>query len=65
MLRIISLGGMASGFLLISPSFRGTVLRGLGKGIFQLDHYSPWSYVVLALMLGIVAVKSLAPAKPQ
>jgi len=56
---------MSSGFLIISPPFRASALNGLGLAIFQLDKYSPWSYIALALALGYLAVKSLAPAKPQ
>jgi hypothetical protein len=65
MLRLISLLGMSSGFLFISPPFRASVLLGLGRTILELDKYSPWSYMVLALVLGYFAVKSLAPVKPQ
>ena len=65
MTRFISLLGMASGFLLISPSFRGTVLGGLGQAILVLGQYSPWSYIALALTLSVFAAKSLAPAKPK
>ena len=52
-------------FLLISPSLRGSVLFGLGRATFELAKYSPYSYIVLALFLGVAAVKSLAPARPQ
>jgi hypothetical protein len=65
MTRFIALLGLAIGFLTISPSFRGTVLGGLGQAVFVLGHYSPWSYIALALTLSVFAVKSLAPAKPQ
>jgi len=65
MLRVISLLGMSSGFLMISPPFRANVLLGLARTIFELDKYSPWSYMGLALVLGYFAVKSLTPAKPQ
>jgi hypothetical protein len=65
MLRIFSLFGMAALFLLISPSLRASVLFGLGQATFELAKYSPYSYIVLALILGAGAVRSLAPAKPQ
>jgi hypothetical protein len=65
MLRIISIFGMAALFLFISPSLRGTVLFGLGKTTFAISQYSPYSYILIALMLGAGAVMSLAPAKPH
>lgn len=65
MLRVISIFGMASLFLLISPSLRGSVLFGLGRATFELAKYSPYSYIALALALGTCAVMSLAPSKPQ
>ena len=65
MLRVISLFGMAGGFLLISPSLRGSVLFGLGEATTQMSKYSPYSYIVLALALGAAAVWSLASPKPQ
>lgn len=57
--------GMAALFLLISPSLRATVLVGLGQATLELSKYSPYSYIVIAIILGFGAVKSLAPAKPQ
>lgn len=57
--------GMAALFLLISPSLRGSVLFGLGEATIQLAKYSPYSYIVIAVVLGAGAVKSLAPARPQ
>ena len=65
MTRFIALLAMATGFLLISPSFRGTVLDGLTQSILVLGQYSPWSYIALALTLSVCAVKSLSPEKPQ
>ena len=65
MLRIISIFGMASGFLLISPSLRGSVLTGLGHATFEISKYSPYSYIVMALALGAGAVWSLATPKAQ
>jgi hypothetical protein len=56
---------MATVFLAISSSFRETVLSGLGQAVLVLTQYSPWSYIGLALALGVFAVKSLAPVKPQ
>jgi hypothetical protein len=56
---------MASLFLLISPSLRGSVLFGLDQATFTMVKYSPYSYIALALALGAVAVWSLASPKPQ
>ena len=57
MLRTCSLLGMASGFLIISPGLRGTLLDGFAQAAAQLDRYSPYSYagVALALFGGLVA----------
>jgi hypothetical protein len=48
---------MASGFLIISPGLRGTLLDGFAQAAAQLDRYSPYSYagVALALFGGLVA----------
>jgi len=56
---------MAGGFLLISPSLRGSVLSGLGQATLEMSKYSPYSYIVLALALGTAAVWSLATPKAQ
>jgi hypothetical protein len=63
--KFLSLLGMAIGFLAISPSFRGSVLNGLGQATLALSEYSPWSYMALALAIGVFAVKSLAAPKPR
>jgi hypothetical protein len=65
MIRLISLLGMTGGFLFISPSLRGSALNGLALVIFKLDKYNPYSYILLALVLGAAAVWSLASPKPQ
>ena len=65
MLRLFSLFGMTALFLLISPSLRATVLQGLGQATFQMGKYSPYSYIGLAMVLGVAAVWSLASPKPQ
>jgi hypothetical protein len=56
---------MASLFLLISPSLRGSVFFGLDQATIQMGKYSPYSYIALALALGAAAVWSLASPKPQ
>jgi hypothetical protein len=64
MLRAFSLLGMASGFLIISPGLRGTVLDGFALAAAGLDKYSPYSYiaVALALLAGLMAAFSRASA---
>jgi len=57
--------GMTGGFLLISPSFRGSVLNGLGSITSEMSKYGPYSYIALAVAVGVYAVKSLASPKPQ
>ena len=56
MLRACSLLGMASGFLVISPGLRGTVMDGFAQAAVALDKYSPYSYagVALALLCGLM-----------
>ena len=51
MLRACSLLGMASGFLIISPGLRGTLLNGIAQAAAGLDKYSPYSYAIVALVL--------------
>jgi len=65
MLRVVSLFAMSSGFLLISPPLRGSALAGLGRVMFEMDKYSPWSFIVLAIAVGLGAVWSMANPKPQ
>jgi hypothetical protein len=65
MLRILSIFGLAGGFLLISPELRNTVLLGLAKATCELAKYSPYSYIVLAIALGAGAVCSMATPRPQ
>ena len=56
MLRACSLFGMASGFLVISPGLRGTVMDGFALAAAELDKYSPYSYagVAIALLGGLM-----------
>jgi uncharacterized membrane protein YdcZ (DUF606 family) len=51
MVRAFSLLGMTSGFLVISPGLRGTVMDGFGLAAVELDKYSPYSYVGVAFVL--------------
>ena len=51
MLRACSLVGLASGFLIISPGLRETLLNGIAQAAAGLDKYSPYSYAAVALAL--------------
>ena len=37
--------GLGGGFIAISPSFRMTVLTGIGAAVNALNNYSPFSYI--------------------
>lgn len=65
MVRAIAVFGFAALFLLISPSLRESVLFGLAQAMLQVAKYSPYSYILLAIVLGVGAVKSLATPRPQ
>jgi len=64
MLRACSLVGLASGFLMISPGLRGTLLNGLAQAAAGLDRYSPYSYagVAFALLGALMAAFSKGAA---
>jgi hypothetical protein len=55
---------LASGFLIISPGLRGSLLNGFAQAAAGLDKYSPYSYalVALALLGGLVAAFSKGAA---
>jgi hypothetical protein len=60
MLRVFALFGMASGFLVISPSLRGTVAGGLVQAAAGMDKYSPYSYAGAGLaLLGVLMLAFL------
>ena len=65
MIRLMSLLGMTGGFLLISPSLRGSALNGIGRAMFTMDQFSPYSYIVLAIVVGVGAVWSLSSPRPH
>jgi hypothetical protein len=65
MIRVISLLGMAGGFLAISPPLRGSALKGLALAMLEMGKYSPYSYIALALALGFGAVRSMATPKAR
>ena len=51
MVRAFSILGMTSGFLIISPGLRGSLLNGFAQAAAGLDKYSPYSYAGVALAL--------------
>ncbi len=66
MLRALALTGMGGGFMVISPSFRMTVLTGIGAAVNALNNYSPFSYIAVGLLLLCGAAYSVyAPARPR
>jgi hypothetical protein len=55
---------MASGFLIISPGLRGTLMDGFAQAAAGLDKYSPYSYagVAMALLGGLMVAFSKGSA---
>ena len=55
MLRTMAWAGMGGGFLMISPSLRGTVMGAFAAVVGKIEANSPYSYVALgvALLLGL------------
>ena len=51
MVRAMALTGMAGGFLALSPKLRYNVWEGVGAVVGELDLYSPFSYVGVAVVL--------------
>lgn len=51
MVRLVTIGGFAALFLLISPKLRGDVWGALGKGVNTMDFYAPYSYIAGGLLL--------------
>ena len=50
MVRAISLAGLAGGFLMISPAFRGTIFNTGGSVLDALTQYAPFSYIGMGLV---------------
>jgi len=66
MLRACSLLGLASGFLVISPALRGTVLNGIAQTAAGLEKYSPYSYAGVGLALvGILMLTFYKASEPR
>ena len=51
MLRVLSIGGLAGGFLAISPSLRADVTRGYEKFAQLMSDFCPWSFVAVGLVI--------------
>ncbi len=54
MVRLASLCGMTGGFLMISPSLRGNVIKGYSDLVQTLNDSSPWSYLGIGLGIFIL-----------
>jgi hypothetical protein len=65
-LRILSLSGLAGGFLLISPTLREDLTFYLGAFVGEVDKYSPYSYVGLAFaVIGIFMMSLVRSSAPR
>ncbi|HJT86586.1 MAG TPA: hypothetical protein VJ732_01995 [Bryobacteraceae bacterium] len=51
MFRLLGFLGFTSGFFLISPALRDTVTDLAGRASLVVQSYSPFSYVVIVLLL--------------
>jgi hypothetical protein len=49
MSKLLSIGGMTGGFLVISPALRANVIHGYGILVNTLNDFSPWSYIVIGI----------------
>lgn len=47
MVRILTIGGMAAGFLIISPGLRGNVTEGYSIFVRTINDLAPWSYIAI------------------
>jgi hypothetical protein len=57
---------LASGFLVISPALRGTVLNGIAQTAAGLEKYSPYSYAGVGLALvGILMLTFYKASEPR
>jgi hypothetical protein len=66
MLRACSMLGLGGGFLMISPSLRGSITESLGKFTLQMELYSPWSYIGGGVLVLLALATSLCRgARPQ
>ncbi|HUI79028.1 MAG TPA: hypothetical protein VLY24_13975 [Bryobacteraceae bacterium] len=51
MTRFLGLIVFAAGFLLISPSLRGSAMDGINAVAAYTSDYSPWSYIVMVILV--------------
>ena len=65
MIRAGALCGMTGGFLMISPKLRDLILGGFSKVSFQLNEYSPFSYIGLGLAVFAFITVSLYRNAPR
>ena len=59
MLRALTIGGMAGGFLLISPGLRTNVAQGYSTLLQILNDSAPWSYIAIGLGIFITLTVEL------
>ena len=55
MWRGISMFGFGGIFLMISPTFRNSIMSGLNSGFTTMEMYSPYSYIGAAAGVIIAA----------
>ena len=66
MMRALSMFGLGSLFLAISPKLRGQVWDAIGGGVSAMEFYAPYSYVagvLLVLVTMLVAFNRGAQAR--
>jgi hypothetical protein len=49
MLRLLTIGSMTGGFLIISPGLRGSLMKFYSSFVLTLDDFAPWSYIAIGL----------------
>lgn len=54
MIRFLSISGMTGGFLMISPALRGNVIKGYSSVVTIMNDASPWSYLVIGVLLFVL-----------
>ena len=54
MIRLVSIGGMTGGFLMISPGLRGTLVKGYSMLVDTLNDSSPWSYLAIGVAIFVL-----------
>jgi hypothetical protein len=59
MIRLASIGGMTGGFLIISPALRANVIKGYTALLDTLNDFSPWSYLVIGIVIFVLLTVEL------